>query len=379
MFETGPPTQTDGPLFGPTSLPNGTAPIAVQRECRIRSSRPVAIQPTTISHGLPAATDGGLLAAMNWTGRMPSGTSRWHGSPAKACVRVILRCGLRPGLAAFLLCMAPLGLAQGPTERVEQASHAAALRATEILDRTLDRTEQQKESKIELAFECVVDTIVERLDEAGGITDTEAERFLRYPLEGYLYKELVERGGEPIPPRQAQKERRKRAEFARKARAHAARGERLEAEERTVVFDRKLMARYRTRLAGSEELPVGACWVLHFEPREGRLPRNGPMDRALNQTSGRLWILKSNAQIARVEFGMNSAVRYAWGLFATLRKADGRMEFAEVEEGLWMPSRFRIEIDLQLLMGAKTFRNRIRSRWTNYRRVDATIRSPFSD
>ncbi len=269
---------------------------------------------------------------------------------------------------ACLFSLGSIAFAQGPGGDLELG--AEPLRAEEIVERSLDRSEEKEKSGIELAFECVVNSAVETLDAEGRVTDVETKRSRRYPLEGYLYDEQVERDGQALSPEQARKERRRKASFVREARKQLARGERLESDRRRMRFNHELMDRYRTALAGTEEILGHACWVVQFVPREGDLPNTGSMDRALNQSTGRLWIKKSDFQVARVSFAMDAPVRYLWGLFATLRKADGRIDFAPVEEGHWMPSRFELELDLQLLLGVKAIRRRIRNEWTDYRRVD---------
>lgn len=135
-------------------------------------------------------------------------------------------------------------------------------------------------------------------------------------------------------------------------------------------FDRKLMGRYRPVLTGTEEVRGYRCWVVAFAPRSGRLPSNGAMDRALNQSTGKLWILQSNYELARIVFEMQTPVRYFWGLFATLKQVDGRIDFDAVGSGIWLPSRFQLELDLSLLAGVKSVRRRIGIRWMDYQPVE---------
>ena len=93
------------------------------------------------------------------------------------------------------------------------------------------------------------------------------------------------------------------------------------------------------------------------------------MSRALNLTSGQLWISQQDGELARVTLEMQHPVRYLWGLFATLRSAIGEIEFEAVRPGVWMLSRFQMEIDLRLLAGVKSIRSRIRRSWVNWRPV----------
>ena len=277
----------------------------------------------------------------------------------------------------MLYALGSLALAQAPGGELEAGGGESPPRAQEIVDYALERS-KESESGLELAFECMVNSTVETLDTEGQVTNVETKRSRRIPLEGYLYDELVERDGKALSPEQARRESRKKARFVREARNRASRGERLKSDRRRMRFNERMMSRYRTSVEGSEEILGHDCWVVRFVPREGDLPNNGAMDRALNQSSGRLWIKKSDFALARVTFAMDAPVRYLWGLFATLRKADGRIDFAPVEEGVWLPSRFQLELDLQLLKGVKAIRRRIRNEWTNYQRFAPTASRQFT-
>lgn len=281
--------------------------------------------------------------------------------------------GLRFAAAAWLVSLCSIAFSQSLARDLEPRVADGPPRAEEIVDRALERTAKKDESGIEFEFESIVNSVVERLDAGGGVTAAETKRSHRYPLEGYFYEEVVGRDGRALTPGEARKEQRRKAAFARGARKRAARGEEpgLDRSRIGVRFNHELMDRYRKAVVGSEEVVGHACWVVRFEPREGKLPSAGGMDRALNQSTGTLWIKKSNYQVVRVSFAMEAPVRYLWGLFATLRQAAGQIEFAPVEAGLWMPSRFQIELDLQLLLGVKAIRRRVRNEWSDYRRVAA--------
>ena len=284
---------------------------------------------------------------------------------------------LRLLATAILYSLACVAFAQGPGGDFEPGGGAKLPRAEDLVAKALERSTSEARSRLDLAFVCMVDSAVETLDAEGQVTDTETKRSRRIPLEGHLYDELVERDGKSLSPEQSRRESRRKARFARAARIRASRGERLKPDRRRMRFNEQLMSRYRTAVDGSEEILGHDCWVVRFEPREGDLPSDGAMDRALNQSSGRLWIKKSDFELARVMFAMDAPVRYLWGLFATLRKADGQIDYAPVEEGVWLPNKFQLELDLQLLKGVKSIRRRIRNEWTDYSRV-APIASPQS-
>ena len=265
----------------------------------------------------------------------------------------------RVGLAcaAVVVTLSPTG--------VEAADDA--VETTAIIDRALERAATQRESGVELDFEYISGGVFEFLDRDGNVTRTETSRRRHYAIEGHLYSEAIERDGKPLDEDAAREERERKAEFIREARRHAARGERYKPEEMSVDFDRELMERYDTRLVGTEEVRGRTCWVIAFEPRDGRLPDRRRIDKALNRSTGRIWIAQDDHGVARVDFTMQRPFRWLWGLVGTLRFASGEFDFQRIEPNLWMPSISRIEFDVRVLFGIKPIRRRIRSEWLEHR------------
>ena len=272
-----------------------------------------------------------------------------------------------------LLCLAFVVTALAPLDITGQTVGTPAsldrsdefdLTAAVIVERALARAAEQDESLIELGFESVGESKVESLDGDGIVTKTEMTRSLRYPLEGFLYDEVVEKDGNTLSDDEARKELDRKDKFIEEARAHAARGEEYEPNEMDVGFDRELMERYETSLIGSEVVRGHTCWVINFEPRDGKLPDNRRMDKALNRSTGRLWISQDDYGVVRVAFEMQKPFRYLWGLVATLRHAEGRLDFERVEAEFWAPVAFDLTLDLRVFF--KGIRRRIQQQWTDY-------------
>ena len=208
------------------------------------------------------------------------------------------------------------------------------------------------------------------------MTRTQTARRRRYALEGHLYAEVIERDGKLLDGDDAREERERKTEFIREARRHAARGERYEPEEMSVDFDRELMERYDTRLVGTEEVRGHTCWVIAFEPRDGRLPDRRRIDKALNRSTGRIWIAQDDYGVARVDFTMQRPFRWLLGLVGTLRHATGQFDFQRLEPNLWMPAVSRIEFDVRVLFGLKSIRRRIRTEWLEHRPAGVSAALP---
>lgn len=242
--------------------------------------------------------------------------------------------------------------------------------AQQVLELALQRIDRNDASSVELAFKCVVDTTVESLNAQHEAVSVSKLRLLRYPLAGVMFDEVVERDGQPLAAKDAVKERKRKQRFLQSAAQRSSRGgERPGRDKRGVRFDRRMMERYEVSLQATEAVRGQVCWVLAYEPRSGPLPRSEPMDEALNRSTGRLWIAQLDHALVRATFRLQSPVRYLWGILATLRAADGGVEFGRVAPGVWLPSRFRIDLDLKLLGGVKSVRRRVRSEWSGYRAV----------
>ena len=244
------------------------------------------------------------------------------------------------------------------------------LTAQVILERALQRAEQQEDSGLELEFESLLESVVESLDGDGAVTDTKTAQYRRYPLEGHLFNELVLADGQPLDDKEAREEQERKTKFAEEARAHAARGERYAPEEMNMRFDHELMDRYDTTLEGSETVRGYVCWVLSFAPRDGQLPDTRRMDKALNRSTGQLWIAKDDYGVVRVAFEMQEPFRYLWGLAATLRHATGQLDFERTEPDLWSPTTFDLAMDLRVFF--KGIRRHIRQEWIEHVRLGTT-------
>ena len=246
-----------------------------------------------------------------------------------------------------------------------QDSTKTNLAAEVIVERALERMAAQDESGIELKLSSVGRSQTDSIDGDGRVTKTETTRYLRYPLEGHLYDEVIEKNGLPLDEDGIREELQRKEKFTREARTHAARGEEFIFNEMAIAFDRELMVRYNTRLSGNEMVRNYSCWVIDFEPKDGRLPDNRRMDKALNRSTGTLWISKKDFGVVRVAFEMQEPFRYLWGLAASLRHADGRLDFKKISPGVWAPLEFDLKLDLRVFF--KGIRRHIRQTWHDYK------------
>ena len=238
----------------------------------------------------------------------------------------------------------------------------------EIMRRVVARAAAQNEDETELRFESLLATTIDSLDEEAEVKSTETTLHRRYALEGAVYEELIERDGEPLSERDARNEAKRRADFRREAQAAEASGTVLETnDERQVRFDEDLMARYEAEVVGEETVRGELCWVISFAPRDGELPQYTRIDRALNQSSGELYVSQDDYGVMQIDFRLLRPVKYVWGLVASLSRATGQLEFERVEPDVWLPSTFDVRIDLRVFF--VTQRRHIVRRWVERHRV----------
>ena len=256
-----------------------------------------------------------------------------------------------------------------PAATAPDADIAGAPPLEEIIARMVERAEQQDEREAELRYESRIVTTSDRLDEAGAITETETREHRRYPLEGELYEELILRDGRPLDAGQQRDEREKRAEFIRDARERAREGGgRAETnDERQVRLGPELLGRYEASIVGVETVAGEPCWAIAFTPRAGRLPEKTRMDKALNRSSGTMYVARSDYGLARVEFRMDEPVRYVWGL-ATLNEAVGRLEFERVEPDVWLPKLYTFRMELRIFFSTR--RQQVVREWVERQLLD---------
>jgi hypothetical protein len=247
--------------------------------------------------------------------------------------------------------------------------YAIDLSAEEIVNRAVARSEAQMETNTEAKFESKALLIVDSVDGEGKVTKSEKSLFSRYPIYGAVFEELIQKEGRPLTEKEARKEKERRDDFIEDVKKRIEEGKHPQPEdEREVRFNREFMNRYNTELVGEESLQDYSCWVIYFEPKEGKLPSERRMDEALNRSTGKLWISKDDFGLARVEFEMREPIRYLAGLLATVRNTEGRLNFERIESNVWFPVDFELKLDLRILF--KNIRRNITMKWSEYRRAE---------
>ncbi len=299
--------------------------------------------------------------------------------------------GIRSAAAAVGALLAAAGLAAPATGQEWTAQ--------EIVERAVARADGQRDAQEDIRYHSRFESITEKLSGDGEVEEAERETYEQYPLEGVLYEELVARegepldaddareererrggfvrggggggGGEPLDADDAREERERRREFVEEVRERRARGvdPRPEDENRVELND-DFISRYQYSIVGEEVREGYDCWIIQLVPRPGDLPVNRRIDTALNKSTGRLWIVKEDFGLSRVEFEMDEPVRFWGGIAGVLRNTVGRLQFIRTDEGAWVPKRIDIRLDLRIVFW--NLRRRIVREWDEYSLIPET-------
>ena len=279
------------------------------------------------------------------------------------CSRRLLAFLLVVSTTAALSSQAPRS---SPPQNVFDFDAATLPPVAAIIDRMVERARAQDEANAELAYEARILTRVDTLNGDGEVTKTEHWIHRRYPVGDQLFEELIEKNGQPLNDEERREQAEKREEFARDARERAAEGRgRVETnDERQVRLDEDLMSRYEAAVVGVRPIDDEPHYVVEFKPRAGNLPEKTRMDRALNRSSGTLYIARKDYGLRRIEFATDESVGFFLGL-ARLRSARGRLEFQRVAPDVWLPKRYDFGIDLRVFFRSR--RQQIEREWIERR------------
>ena len=242
-----------------------------------------------------------------------------------------------------------------------------------IIRLAVARATAQDKVKAELRFESLVETTVESLNDEAEVTSIETTLHRRYPLDGAVYEELIERNGKPLSEAGVRDEAKRRADFRRELQEAEAGGKVLETnDERQVRFNEDLMARYEAAVVGEDTVRGERCWVISFWPRDGKLTQNTRIDRALNQSSGEVYISQNDYGVVQIDFRLLRPVRYVWGLIASLSQLTGQLGFERFGPDIWLPSSYDVRYDRRVLF--VTQRRHIVRNWRERRPVSGNTR-----
>ncbi len=261
--------------------------------------------------------------------------------------------------------------------RLAVASIAATLRATaadsqlppspsaaEIIERALRRAEGQNERVMGRVLTTEMFEVTEKLDSVGAVKSSQEDLFLTTLHDTHPFFEKVRVNGRKLTAKEQSAEQRRKEKFLRELEREKGKDTFTNPRGNRVDFNRDLIGRYRTKLAGSESIHGREVFVIEFEPRDGKLPVNRRVDYALNKSNGKLWIDVEDYGVARVEFHLMEPVKLWLGLLGKVTQVDGSIETARNDEGFWLPRELKLYFNGRILF--ISFHERSTSTWRRW-------------
>ncbi len=240
---------------------------------------------------------------------------------------------------------------------------ADTMTAEQVLDAALARVKEARDPEKDFTF--LVWEVSEKLNGEGEVAEKETALRRHIPVKNQSYRKLLEKNGRFLTA----EEQRKESEREEKVRLEATCEVPVEGEEDEdkVEFNRELISRYDFELIGVEDVNGRPAHVVSFQPKSGKLPVNRRMDRALNNSQGRIWVDSETYEISKVDFEMDKPLRIWWGMIGSIQSVAGQIERSPIEDGVWLPSRFEFYINGRILFKKLHFRERVE--WRDFQRL----------
>ncbi len=257
----------------------------------------------------------------------------------------------------------------------DQAAADRAAKSQPTLDMTPDANGRLSQEQMQQLFRVVADKDMEndkrqrdytyierevqnRLDGKGKTKSTEIRTYEVLEIYGEQVQRLIEKDDKPLDAKDAAKEEDKIQKIIdkRKNESEEARKKREEREEKDREDSRKFVKEvadaYNFKLVGTELLEGREAWVIDGEPRPGFEPHTKDA-KFLSKFHGRVWIDKSDLQLAKMDIEAIDTVAVGWVLARIHKGTRVMLEQTRVNDEVWLPKHvtFKVDVRVALLKG----------------------------
>jgi hypothetical protein len=253
-----------------------------------------------------------------------------------------------------------------------------SLTAAQILEEAMVRAAREDQRDLVKQYRFKVLRVRDKLDGQGGLKERDEEVLENVLIEGFPYQRLIEKNGQALSEKERKEEGKRESKFREKIAQHEdPTGE----EENDFYFNQNVVSRFDFGLEGVEELRGRSNYVLSYRPKEGKLPVERRIDRALNKAEGRIWVDQESYEISRVEFELKEKMKLWWGLIGSIQEVKGTMQREEVDSGVWFPTGFDLYLKGRIFF--RSLHSRQQVRWSEFDRFSSSltevVESPLPD
>ncbi len=194
-----------------------------------------------------------------------------------------------------------------------------------------------------------------KLDKEGETKSTEVKTYDVLEIEGEQVQRLIAKNDKPLDRKEAAKEDEKIQKIIdkRKNELDAERQKREEKEEKEREDDRKFVREvadaYNFTLVGTELVGGRETWVINAEPRLGFEPHMKE-SKFLSKFHGRVWIDKSDLQLAKLDVEAMDTVSVGWVLARIHKGTRVMLEQTRVNDEVWLPQHVNFKLDARIAL-----------------------------
>jgi hypothetical protein len=232
-----------------------------------------------------------------------------------------------------------------------------------VADKDLQNQKQARD------YTYIAREVENKLDGKGETKSTEVKTYEVLEIYGEPVQRLIAKNDKPLDPKQAAKEEEKIQKIIdkRKNESESDRQKREQKQEKDREDDRKFVREiadaYIFSLLGTELIGGREAWVFEGEPRPGFEPHMKE-SKFLSKFHGRVWIDKSDLQMAKLDVEAIDNVAVGWVLARIHKGARFMIEQTRVNDEVWLPGYLTFKVDARIALlkgfkmdGEETFRD----------------------
>ncbi|MGE5082187.1 MAG: hypothetical protein ACM3ND_04715 [Acidobacteriota bacterium] len=223
-----------------------------------------------------------------------------------------------------------------------------------VADKDLQNQKQARD------YTYIAREVENKLDGKGETKSTEVKTYEVLEIYGEPVERLIAKNDKPLDDKQAAKEEEKIQKIIdkRKNESENDRQKREQKQEKEREDGRKFVREvadaYNFTLLGTESVGGREAWVFQGEPRPGFEPHMKE-SKFLSKFHGRVWIDKSDLQMAKLDVEAIDNVAVGWVLARIHKGTRFMIEQTRVNDEVWLPRylTFKVEARIALLKGFK--------------------------
>jgi hypothetical protein len=193
------------------------------------------------------------------------------------------------------------------------------------------------------------------LDGKGKTKSTEVKTYEVLEIYGEQVQRLIEKDDKPLDAKGAAKEEEKIQKIIDK-RKNESEEDRKKREEKEIKeredsrkFVREVADAFDFKLVGTEQVDRREAWVIDGEPRPGFAPQMKEA-KILSKFRGRVWIDKSDLQLAKMDLEAIGTVSFGWVLARIHKGTRVMLEQTQVNDEVWLPRHVTYKVDARVAL-----------------------------